>query len=81
MKDEPIESGVVGFYYWEIPEGSSPNEITEEQKTYISGTSGTIRISSTKEGRITIGIQAKDKAGNRTEGTKTITVYKDSSIE
>ena len=76
MTDEPIESGIEGYYYWEIPEGSSPSEIPEEQKTYVKGTTGQIKI--TKEGKVAIGIQAKDKAGNKTEGTKTITVYKDS---
>ena len=77
MTDEPVESGIVGFYYWEIPEGSNPNDITEEQKTYLKGTSGTIKI--TKEGKVAIGIQAKDKAGNITTTIKTITIYKDSS--
>ncbi len=76
MTDEPIESGIVGYYYWEIPEGSNPNDITEEQKTYVKGSTGEIKIA--KEGRITLGIQAKDKAGNITEGTKTIIIQKDS---
>ena len=79
MTDEPVESGIVGFYYWEIPEGSNPNDITEEQKTYIAGTTGAVKIPSTKEGKITIGIQARDKAGNRTEETKMIVIHKDSS--
>ncbi len=80
MTDEPADSGVVGYYYWEIPEGSTSNEVTEEQKTYVKGSTGQIKI--TKEGKITIGIQAKDKAGNITElaKIKTITIYKDSVL-
>jgi len=77
MTDEPSESGIEGYYYWEIPEGTNPNEITEEQKAYVKGSTGQIKI--TKEGKVTIGIQAKDKAGNVTEGTKTIIVQKDST--
>ena len=76
MTDEPLDSGIVGFYYWEIPEGSNPNDITEEQKTYVKGTKGEIKI--TKEGKVAIGTQAKDKAGNITETSKTLTIYKDS---
>ncbi len=76
MTDEPEESGIVGFYYWEIPEGSTKDDITEEQKNYVKGSTGEIKI--TKEGKVTVGIQAKDKAGNVTESTKTITIYKDS---
>ena len=77
MTDEPIESGIVSFYYWEIPEVTNPNDITEEQKNYVKGSTGQIKI--TKEGKVVIGIQAKDKAGNVTEGTKTIIIQKDSS--
>ena len=78
MTDEPIESGIEGYYYWEIPEGSNPNDITEEQKTFSKGQTGEIKI--VKEGKVTIGIQAKDKAGNITETSKikTITIQKDS---
>ncbi len=75
MTDEPVESGVVGYYYWEIPEGGNLNDITEEQKNYVKGSTGEIKI--TKEGKVTIGIQAKDKAGNKTEGTKIIIIQKD----
>ncbi len=78
MTDEPLDSGIVGFYYWEIAEGSNPSEITEEQKTYIKGKSGSIKIPRTKEGKVTIGIQAKDEAGNVTDWTKIIIIQKDS---
>ena len=65
-------SGIAGFYYWEVTEEAEP---TEEEKTYISGTGKTITVQS--EGEKVISFQAKDNAGNLS-GITTITVKKDS---
>ena len=65
-------SGIAGFYYWEVIDEAEP---TEEEKTYISGTGKTITVQS--EGEKVISFQAKDNAGNLS-GITTITVKKDS---
>ena len=65
-------SGIAGFYYWEVIDEVEP---TEEEKTYISGTGKTITVQS--EGEKVISFQAKDNAGNLS-GITTITVKKDS---
>ncbi len=72
-------SGIVGYYYWEIPAGSATDDVSEDRKTYVAGTSGTIEIAKAKEGTLQFGFTAKDRAGNISSAVKTLTVKKDSN--